>query len=86
MLNVAVENTPYPPVLIVWKTHSLYSSMFGFIIVTDKIAGAVIELGCNWRVQLLMGLVVFYILSPIEGSRSVGTLNPWQYLFFSITK
>lgn len=48
--------------------------MFGFIIVTDKIAGAVIELDRTGA--MLMGLVVFYILSPIEGSRSVGTLNP----------
>lgn len=45
--------------------------MFGFIIVTDKIAGAVIELDRKGaivvRVQLLMSLGGLYILSPLRG-------------------
>lgn len=62
MLNVAVENTPYPPVLIVWKTHSLYSSMFGFIIVivTDKIAGAVIELDRKGAIVDEFGWFIYF--------------------------
>lgn len=59
MLNVAVENTPYPPVLIVWKTHSLYSSMFGFIIVTD-IAGAVIELDRKGAIADEFGWFIYF--------------------------
>lgn len=60
MLNVAVENTPYPPVLIVWKTHSLYSSMFGFIIVTDKIAEAVIELDRKGAIADGFGWFIYF--------------------------
>lgn len=44
MLNVVVENIFYFFVLIVWKIYLLYLSMFGFIIVIDKIVGVVIEL------------------------------------------